>query len=149
MPSSQHFLKVCNQCKAFCCTAVRPPVTEKERQDILNAGFKDYFINIGNGIYEIQAGENGQCPYLKNDYTCEIQSVKPNLCRIWPIIPYFENNKRGYLLIKCPLSPYLSKKELEQAKKEAEDIPLLIIQHLWNISKEKKNQFKKYEYQEI
>jgi Fe-S-cluster containining protein len=149
MPISQNFLKVCTECKAFCCKIVRPVITEQERRDILNGGFRDYFINIGDGIYEISDGENDKCPYLKNDCTCEIQSVKPNLCRIWPIVPHIKNNKRGYLLIKCPLSKHIADKELELAVKEAGGIPLLIIQHLWDISKEKKNLFKRFKYQEI
>ena len=149
MPTSQHFHDVCNRCKAYCCTIVRPPVTEKERQDVLNAGFKDHFIDLGNEIYKIKPGKNDNCPYLKNDYSCEIHTVKPNLCRVWPVVPRSRNTKRSCIVIKCPLYHHLSKGELEQAKKEAEIIPLPIIRHLWTISPKFKNKFKIFEYEEI
>lgn len=149
MPNSTQLLQVCIHCKAFCCTLVRPPVTQIEKQDILDAGFKDYFIKVKNGIFTIKAAENGTCPYLKNDYSCEIHHVKPKLCKVWPIIPFYKNNNRGYIVIKCPLFSYLSKNELQQAHKEAEEIPLSIIKHLWNISPDMKKKYKQFEYEEI
>ena len=142
MPSFLQFLAVCKQCKAFCCTIVRPLLTEKEKHDILEAGFKDYFIKVKNGVYCIKPGENGKCPYLKNEYSCEIHRVKPELCRIWPVVPRYKNNKRSCIVIKCPLFSYISEKEIQQAKKEANTIPLTIIKHLWNISPEVKKKFK-------
>jgi hypothetical protein len=47
MPSSLQFLAVCKQCKAFCCTIVRPLLTEKEKHDILEAGFSIIPLYIG------------------------------------------------------------------------------------------------------
>jgi len=150
MPSISHvFLATCKQCKSFCCTLVRPPVTEQERENILKAGFNDYFIHVGNGIYDMESGDNERCPYLKHDYSCEIHSVKPELCRIWPVIPRYKNNKRDCIVIKCPLFPHLSEKEIMQAKKEAETLPLSIIEHLWDISPEIKKKYKVFEYEEI
>ena len=149
MPTSSCFLDVCIRCKAYCCTVVQPPVTKKEKQTILTAGFEDHFIDMGNGIFEIKPGKNGNCPYLQNDYSCEIQSVKPQLCSVWPVVPRVKQSKRSYLVIKCPLYQYLSHKEVDQAKKDAEHIPLPIIQHLWNISPALKNKFKIFDYEEI
>ncbi|UCD12953.1 MAG: YkgJ family cysteine cluster protein [Thermoplasmatales archaeon] len=146
---SQRFLRVCNQCKAFCCTLLIPPVTEKEKHNILKAGFKNHFIKIRDDMYTIKSRDNGNCFYLKEDYSCGIHSVKPALCRVWPIIPRYHNNKRGCIVIKCPLYPLISKTGLKQTKKEAERIPLPIVQHLWNISTAMKERYKRFEYEEI
>lgn len=149
MPTSRQTLFVCEQCKAFCCNLVRPPITEQEKQDILEAGFSDYFIDVGNGIYDIKPAKDGTCPYLKRNYSCEIHRVKPKLCRIWPVIPRYKDNKRGCIVVKCPLFPYMSKKEIQQAKKVADTIPPAIIKHLWDISSEMKKKYKRFQYQEI
>jgi len=149
MPVSTKFLTSCKECKAFCCTLVIPPVTEQERKKILKAGFEDYFKDIGNGIYEITGGKNKACPYLQKDWTCKIQSFKPELCRIWPIIPLIKNNKRSFIVVKCPIYSYLSKEEIILAKKEAETISIKIIDHIWNISEEMKNKYKQFDYEKI
>ena len=149
MPTSPQFLPVCTHCKAFCCTIVRPLVTEKERCDILNEGFDDNFINIGNGIYDITPGKDEKCPYLKPDNSCEIQRVKPKLCRIWPVIPRYKQNKRDFIVVKCPLFFHLSSQELRQAKQEAETIPLSIVTHLWDMSPETKEKIKRFTYETI
>lgn len=149
MPTSQQLLEECKKCKALCCTLVLPPVTEKERNDILNAGFNDYFTHIGNGIYTIKPADQGRCPYLKHDYSCEIHPVKPILCRIWPVIPRYKNNKRGCIVVKCPLFSQLPRDVINQAKKEGETIPLPVIYRLWDISSETKKKYEIFEYEEI
>jgi len=149
MLTSEQFLSVCRHCKAWCCTLVRPSVTEHEKLAILAVGFNDYFTKIDDDIYIIKPDSNGICPYLKDDYSCKIHQVKPKLCKIWPVIPRYKNGKRDYVVIKCPLFPQLSKEKLEQAKKEAETISTLIIQHLWDISPETKQKYKRFEYEEI
>ena len=149
MVISPEFLKICKECKAFCCNLVIPPVTEQEKKEILKAGFEDFFIKIGNDIFEMNKDKNKTCPYLNEDYSCKIQHVKPMLCKIWPVIPRNKNNKRVYIVIKCPVYQYLSKDELNQAKKEAEKIPDNVINRLWNISEKTKNKYKKFEYEEI
>ena len=78
MVNSQKLLPVCKQCKAFCCIGIKLPITKKEKQGIIDAGFKDCFEKVDNGIYEIKLEKNGRCPYLKNDFSCEINNVKPN-----------------------------------------------------------------------
>jgi len=149
MPTSKQFLTVCKKCKALCCTLVLPPVTEEERNAILKAGFTDHFTHIGNGIYTIKPTEQGKCPYLTFDDSCEIHQVKPKLCSVWPVIPHYKNNKRGFIVVKCPLFSQLPKGAIDQAKKEAETIPLPIIHHLWNISSETKKKYKVYDYKEL
>jgi len=126
-----------------------PPITEKEKDDILKGGFEDYFMKITDEVYTIKSGDNGKCPYLNEDYSCKIHSVKPTLCKVWPVIPRYQNKKRECIVIKCPLFPLISKKEIQQTKKEAERIPLPIIQHLWTISPAIKQKYKKFEYDKI
>lgn len=149
MVSSQKFLSICRQCKAFCCIEIKLPITEKEKQDILDAGFKNCFEKVDNEIYEIKLEKNGRCPYLKNDFSCEINSVKPKLCKLWPIIPRYKNNEKKCILVKCPLFTHISRKEIKQKKDEALLIHPLIISHLWDITPEIKNRFKRFEYKEI
>lgn len=149
MPRSPHFRTVCKNCEAYCCGFVRPLVTDKERQDVLGAGFQDYFIEVGNGIYEIKPGRRGFCPYLNEDYSCEIHAVKPRLCRVWPVVPRLRNEKLSFLVVKCPLYRCLTEEEVEEAKKEAACIPRSIIYQLWTLSSELKNKFKIFEYEEI
>jgi Fe-S-cluster containining protein len=149
MPTSSKFLSVCKQCKAFCCTAVLPILTDKEKNRILSDGVPNYFIKIDHGLYRIKEGSNGVCPYLTKELSCSIQNLKPKLCKIWPIIPRYKNNIRETLLIHCPLYPFLSDDEIMQAKKEAETLPLDILRHLWDISLESKNKYKRFPYTEI
>jgi Fe-S-cluster containining protein len=126
-----------------------PPVTENEINKILKAGFENHFIRMGDELFTIKSKANGNCPYLKKDCSCMIHDVKPTLCKIWPIVPHYQNNKRGYIVIKCPLFPLISKKEFQQKKKEAEKISIQIVKHLWNISSPLKQEYKRFEYVKI
>ena len=149
MPTLTNYQAVCTQCKAFCCTQVKPPLTEQEKSKILKSGFKNHFKKINKGIYTIKSDNNKNCPYLKSDYTCQIHKVKPKLCRLWPVIPYYKNKKRGCLIIKCPIYPLLTQEDIRIAKKEAKTIPNNIVIYLWNISLEIKQKYKKFEYEKI
>lgn len=149
MPTSPEFLSVCKQCKAFCCTAVLPMLIEEEKNRILSEGFPGHFIEIEHGLYRIKKGSNGVCPYLTKEQSCSIQKLKPKLCKIWPVVPRYKNNLRVTFLIHCPLYPFLSDDEIMQAKKEAEDLPLDMLRHLWDISLESKNKYKRFMYTEI
>ena len=149
MPVSIDFLKVCKACDTFCCKQRLPPISIKEKEEILNMGNENYFIPLKDDIYTIKALENGSCPYLKSDNTCHIHNVKPDLCKIWPIVPRIKNNKKEYIVIKCPIFPLLSEDDIKNSKKEAEKIPSEIINQLWNISNELKEKYKKFEYEVI
>jgi Fe-S-cluster containining protein len=138
---------VCTHCKALCCTLVTPPLTKKERQKIIDAGFPNHFKKITEDVYVIKPGRSNVCPYLKDDYSCLIQDVKPRLCSLWPVIPYDKNNTRGCLIIHCPLFPLLSKETIETAMKEAANIPRSVIDLLWQLSPEMKEKYKKFEYE--
>jgi len=146
MPTSHSFLSICKRCHAFCCTIATPFLKTQERDKILQAGYADRFIKITNEIYQIRANNRKECPYLQNDYTCEIHEVKPKLCSVWPIIPRNINNITRTIVIKCPLFPLLSKEELQKAQEEACTISDSVLFHLWNISLENKDKAKRFEY---
>ncbi len=149
MPTSPEFLKACTTCKAFCCTAVMPLLTKQEKNKILAAGFNDSFIEIEKGIYTIKSSKDHTCPYLTAEYSCKIQNVKPKLCKTWPVIPRYEQHKRTFMVIQCPLYPSLSKQEIQQAKKEAATIKQRIVLLLWSISPDLKQEYKRFQYEAI
>ncbi|MFH1014233.1 MAG: YkgJ family cysteine cluster protein [Thermoplasmatota archaeon] len=149
MPTSSTYRNICTQCKAYCCTLVTPPITEKEKQKILKAGFPDHFEKIEKNLYTIKSEHTNKCPYLKNDYSCSIHTVKPHLCNLWPVVPYNKNNTRGCLLIKCPLFPFLSKKTIDATMKKAATIPLPLVEHLWKLPSKMKEKYKKFDYKKI
>lgn len=143
--SSFHF--VCKRCKAYCCKLILPPITGMERQKILQAGFPDHFKKIQDDLYIIKPDKSSKCPYLTENYSCSIHTVKPQLCLLWPIIPSFKNKKKGSIVVQCPLYPYLSKNAVNKAISEADHIPSYIIEYLWNISSEEKQKYKRFHYQ--
>ncbi len=149
MRVSNQYLSICNHCKAWCCTLVRPLVTKQEKNAIIAAGYSNFFIKYENDVYSIKPNEKGICPYLKDDYSCDIHHLKPKLCKIWPVIPRYKNGKRDYIVIKCPIFPELSKDDLKQAKNEAEAIPTPIVKYLWAISSEVRHKYKRFEYENI
>lgn len=149
MPTSSAYRTICTQCRAYCCTLITPPVTEKEKQRIIKAGFPDRFEKIEKNLYAIKSEHTNKCPYLKNDYSCSIHAVKPHLCNLWPVVPYNKNNTRGCLLIKCPLFPFLSKKTIDATMKKAATIPLPLVEHLWKLPSKMKEKYKKFDYKKI
>ena len=115
------FLKTCQKCNAFCCKMGGPNFTETEMKRVLKVGYKNYFFEVRNKIFELKS-KKGRCPYLKKDNSCEIHKVKPLLCQCWPVFPNFNRKKGGYIIIKCPLAKIISKKEIEKCKKEAKKV---------------------------
>ncbi len=149
MSVSNKFLNLCNECNAFCCRQRLPPISTNEKKRILDAGYENNFLHLKDDIYTIIPSNKGCCPYLKSDNSCKIQDVKPTFCRIWPIVPRIRNDKRAYLIIKCPIFCLLSKEDIEKSKKEAEKIPEETIIQLWDISDDLKEKYKKFEYRII
>jgi Fe-S-cluster containining protein len=143
------FHSVCRDCNAYCCTLILPPLTNKEREQILKAGFPDHFEKIQKDLYIIKPGSTSKCPYLTEDYSCSIHMVKPHLCALWPVIPSYKDKKRGCVIVQCPLFPFLPKEAIDSTVREAAHIPLHIIEHLWNISSEAKEKYKRFEYRRI
>jgi len=121
----ENIKNVCMKCGALCCTWEGPRVTAKERARILKTGFPDYFIEVGKGLYDMKT-KRGICPYLRNKL-CSIQKVKPLACLDWPLLARIIKGKRKYFVGICPLTHYLSAKDLKKLKglAEKETIKLL------------------------
>lgn len=124
----ENIKRVCLKCKASCCKMGGPDFTKKEMQKVLKAGFKNCFSKIDDDWYELKS-KNGRCPYLKN-YLCSIHDVRPLMCKCWPVYLKFKNKKREYILIQCPLTPYLSKKQILEMKKQASKLPKRFVEEV-------------------
>jgi Fe-S-cluster containining protein len=142
--SKLKILEICKKCKAHCCKLGDLTVTAKEMDKILKAGFPDHFIKVGKGRYDIKS-ENGRCPYLKKDYSCQIYEVRPKFCMIWPVNPEYSENGIGFTVIKCPLFPYLNGSDISKSKKIASEIPLDMIKEIWDIPPRFKERLDKFE----
>ncbi len=149
MPVSDRFLSCCIPCKAWCCTEVLPPITKEERDAIINEGFTDCFQKKEENLYCIQPNASGKCPFLKKDLSCKIHTVKPLLCKLWPVIPRYKEGKRECIVIHCPLFSQLSQQDLEKTKEHAECISPHIVHYLWMLSEEKKQQYKRFHHETI
>ena len=55
------FLETCQKCKAFCCKMGGPNFTESEMKRVLEAGYKNYFFEVRDKIYELKS-KKGICP---------------------------------------------------------------------------------------
>lgn len=120
-------LKICQRCKAKCCKIGGPDFTKKEMKLILKAGFKDCFRKINKNHYELKS-KKGVCPYLAKDNSCSIHRLRPEMCKCWPVYIKYKGNKKEYFIAQCPLTPYLSKKEIEKMKKQASKINRKILE---------------------
>lgn len=116
------------RCRAKCCFFGGPSMTKKEKDAVLRAGFKDYFIPC-HEYFDIKV-KKGKCPYLKN-CLCSIHKVRPVSCKIWPVFGKLVNGKKKYVVYNCPLTPYLSKKELMKLKKMASKLPNRFYKLSW------------------
>lgn len=120
--------EVCIKCGAYCCKLGGPDFTKEEMERVLKAGHPDYFVKIGRNHYELK-GRKGVCPYLKGNNSCLIQKVKPPMCKSWPVDVEYKKNKKAFLLIKCPLTPLLSKQDIGTMRKQAGSTTREIIEN--------------------
>ena len=56
---------------------------------------------------------------MKKDNSCGIHDIKSLLCLCWPVFPDFDKRKGGYVIMECPVTKFLSKKDIEKSRKEA------------------------------
>jgi len=124
----ENIKNVCVKCKAKCCYFGGPSFTKQEKNNVLKAGFKDYFIPC-HEYFDIKT-KKGKCPYLKN-CLCSIHKVRPFSCKIWPVFAKVVKGKKEYILYHCPLTPYLSKKEIIKMKKMASKLPVRFYEISW------------------
>ena len=113
------FLNICKECNALCCKLGGTNLTKEEVDKILKAGYKNNFKEITPGIFELVSNNDGVCPYLNEDNSCEIQEVKPIICSCWPVFPEFVNGKVKPILVNCKLKRIMSKEDIDKCKKEA------------------------------
>ncbi len=137
---------ICLKCGAKCCKFGGVLYTKEEKNKILKAGFKDYFINY-KGFFATRPNL-GSCPYLENDL-CSIHRVRPTFCRIWPIFPKISNGKKAYLLFQCPLSNYVGRKFIKEAIKLADKLPNKIFEICWESEPKSGDLFEKFKLQEL
>ena len=110
---------ICKDCGGYCCTLGGTVATRKEVDRVIEAGYPNKFIEITENCYVSDFGKNLICPYL-TDSTCEIYSVRPLLCRKYPI---FSTDGEEHYLVHCPLTRHLSKDDLAQCIEAALEVP--------------------------
>lgn len=123
--------EICVKCKSLCCKVGGPIITKKEKDRILKAGFKDHTISIGR--YYVFDTKNAICPYLKNNL-CMLQKVKPLLCKTHPVFPVWRGKKKRYIILDCPLTPYLTEKDIQNLKQKASKIQRGVIDTMCSFS---------------
>lgn len=121
--NSQKILKICQKCKSSCCGLGGSYATENERKKILSAGHSDFFVKIGKNCYETSC-KNGICNYFTKNRSCSIHSVRPLMCRCWPVDIEIRKNKKHFVIVQCPITKLFAAKDLEESKKKLKKIPL-------------------------
>lgn len=96
------FGKICSTCNTNCCKRFYA-VLLPEEEDI----FKDSFtIETPLGRVKAVGARNGTpCPYLDEKGFCRIYSIRPFDCRVWPVLMYYDFEKKKkviYLDMECP-----------------------------------------------
>lgn len=127
-------LEVCQKCKAVCCKMGGPEFTKTEMEKVLRAGYPDYFVKINEDHFELK-GKKGICPYLAKGSSCSIHKQRPLMCKCWPVYVDYNDNKRQFILIECPLTLLLSKRDIETMKKQASLVPKELITTSFTSSK--------------
>lgn len=117
-------LKICRKCKASCCKLGGADFTKLEMQKVLEEGYPNYFVKINEDHYEMKS-KKGICPYLKKDNSCLIHKIKPSVCKSFPVY-INHDNKNSYLLINCPLSKFLTEKDVKSMKNVAKSVKKII-----------------------
>ncbi len=126
----QNIKKICQKCRAICCK-MGSDFSEKEMKKVIkkNPKLKKYFSKIEEGYYELKP-KNGKCPCLSKDYNCSIHKDRSLMCKAWPVFPEYKGKKKRYIIIQCPLTPHLSKTQLETMKKQASKLPKTITKRV-------------------
>ncbi|MBU1008406.1 MAG: YkgJ family cysteine cluster protein [archaeon] len=134
-------LKICQKCKAACCKMGGPDFSKSEMKKVLKAGHPNYFVELNPNHFELK-GKKGRCHYLTNSNSCRIHNERPLMCKCWPVYVNYKNNKKEFVLIECPLTSQLSKKDIQIMKYQASRIPKEIITNSFSSSKFPKSDIK-------
>ena len=128
------FQNICRNCRVnginqYCCQSGGSLILPREKGKILDKMGKVYsrYFKKEGPFYLLKARTGRKCPFLKNG-ECQIQEIKPLICKIFPVRFYENSAKITYLLsTPCPAIRRLSQKELrkqiKQAKKDILKIP--------------------------
>ena len=76
----------CRNC-GFCCRDQPSDISLKEQKKIEAIGFANFLENPDDaGNRNIRRKKDGSCFFFTKENTCQIQSVKPAICRLDPFI---------------------------------------------------------------
>jgi Fe-S-cluster containining protein len=117
--------RACKKCNASCCRLGGSEFSEREMKKALkiNPEYKNLFIKVGDDHYEAKT-KNGNCLFLDKNNSCIIHNAKPLLCKCWPIYVDIKKNKKEYFLVACPLTKYLTKKQIQSMEKQAQKVSI-------------------------
>ncbi len=134
-------LKVCRKCKAACCKMGGPDFSKYEMKRVLKTDHKNFFVKMGKNHYELKC-KKGICPYLAKDNSCSIHKIRPLMCKCWPLTINYKTNKKELMIIECPLTPLLSKRDIQIMKKQISNIPKKMLHTSFSHSKLSKSDLK-------
>lgn len=132
--------EICEKCGGKCCKLGGAEFTKSDRDRVLSAGHPNYFRKLSSDHYETKTKE-GVCAYLTKENLCSIQELKPKMCWAWPVSLDYKKHKKVFELMLCPLTPYITEKEIKLMKEQISGYEEDII--FGNFSKMKDNEVKK------
>jgi Fe-S-cluster containining protein len=97
----------CRNC-GFCCRDQPSDISLKEQKRIEDQGFADFMEDLDNAENRnVRRKKDGSCFFFTKENTCQIQNVKPGICRLEPFIitDYDYETKR----ISLDLNPLAAK----------------------------------------
>jgi len=93
------------KCDACCRRSIGPGLTEKDYQRISRQASRSNFAGKRDHPlfpYQLKARE-GACPFLNKQGQCSIYSIRPILCRLYPLQLHFQwDGKLLWCLEHCP-----------------------------------------------
>jgi Fe-S-cluster containining protein len=95
----------CKNC-GFCCRDQPSDISMKEQKRIEAKGFANFLEDPDDaGNKSIRINEDGSCFFFTKENTCQIQNVKPAICRLEPfVITDYDYETRRIFLDLNPLA---------------------------------------------
>ena len=123
----------CIPCGSRCCRYSSPILDQEERDRIVSATGKDYFVEVKTvegSYFVIGRKPNGEerdvmkepCSFLATDGSCSIQDVKPLDCGAYPLraTPQADGRLAWLVHKACPAVGFLSTEFISAARELAE-----------------------------
>ena len=98
----------CFDCGNQCCKLGGVVATQNEVDAITKLEYPNHFVKLSTDVYGIEWENGGTCAYLENG-KCSIYSVRPLGCRMFPVV---QTQNHDIILVKCPLSSFISDDEI-------------------------------------